>query len=164
MLTVISALLAAVIGSFLAFVLTYCKERKQQRNRLRVACRILFHAVNRHYYWLTHCSGRDLRFWLCTQEDFSDWQTLKYELGDLTLDEFDVIFEHFKKMQALRTVGEQSPNLVNFLPESIKEAVNLSSKAHKLLYWYAYRDAPEKLHQYYKDADPGKSPCAANKK
>ena len=163
MFTAISALLAAVIGSFLAFVLTYYKERKQQRNRLRLACRILLHETNRHYYWLKNCSIPDLRELLCEQDDFKEWENLKYELGAFTLDEFDIVFEHFTKMKAIKTTLMICNEVIGYPEESIEEAVRFASEAHKLLGWYAYRDAPEKLHQYYKDADPSKSPYAANK-
>ena len=164
MFTAISALLAAIIGSFLAFVLTYYKEKKQQRNRLRVACRILLHETNRHYYWLKTCSIPDLRKLLREQDDFKEWETLKYELDAFTLDEFDVVFEHFTKMKAIKTTLMICNEVIGYPEESIEEALRFASEAHKLLCWYTYRDDPKKLHQYYKDADPNKSPCAADKK
>lgn len=164
MLTAIPTLLAAIIGSFLAFILTYYKERKQQRNRLRVACRILLHEANRHYYLLTTCSIPELRKWLREQDNFKEWEILKYELGAFTLDEFDVVFEHFTKMKAIKTTLTICDKAIGYPEESMEEAIRAASEAHKLLYWYTYRDDPEKLHQYCKDADPDKSPCAANKK
>ncbi len=164
MFTAISALLAAVIGSFLAFVLTYYKERKQQRNRLRVACRILLHETNRHYYWLKTCSIPDLRKLLREQDDFKEWETLKYELDAFTLDEFDVVFEHFTKMKAIKTTFIECPEAVRYPEKSIREAIQNASKSHELLYWYTYRDQPEKLHQQYPEADPRKSPCKTDQK
>lgn len=164
MFTAIFTVLAAIIGSFLAFVLTYYKEKKQQRNRLRVACRILLHEANRHYYWLKTCSIPDLRNLLHEQDDFKEWETLKYELGAFTLDEFDVVFEHFTKMKAIKTTLMICNEVNGYPEESIKEAVRFASEAHKLLYWYTYRDEPEKLRKYYPDADPDKSPSAGNEK
>ncbi len=164
MITALSALLAAITGSYLAFILTHYKERKQQRNRLRIACRILLHETNRHYHWLITCSIAELRRLLQEQDDFKEWETLKYQLNTFTLDEFETVFEHFSKMKAIKTTLIECPEAVRYPEESIKEAIQTASKSHELLYWYTYRDQPEKLHQQYPEADPRKSPCKTDQK
>ena len=98
------------------------------------------------------------------QDDFKEWDTLKYELGLFTLDEFDVVFEHFTKMKAIKTTLMICDKAIGYPEESMEEAIRGASEAHKLLCWYTYRDNPEKLRQYCKDAAPDKSPCTASKK
>ena len=158
------AIFSGLLGSFLAFLLTYYKDRKEQRNRLKVNCRILLHEANRHLFWLTKIPVADLSYWLRTQDDFKEWETLKYQLNTFTLDEFETVFEHFSKMKAIKTTLIECPEAVRYPEESIKEAIQTASKSHELLYWYTYRDQPEKLHQQYPEADPRKSPCKTDQK
>ena len=70
------------------------------------------------------------------QDDFKEWETLKYELDAFTLDEFDVVFEHFTKMKAIKTTLIECPEAVRYPEESIREAIQNASKSHELLYWY----------------------------
>jgi len=153
---------SGLLGSFLAFLLTYYKDRKEQRNRLKVNCRILLHEANRHLFWLTKIPVADLSYWLRTQDDFKEWETLKYQLAAFTTDEFGIVFEHFTKMKAMKATFTECPEVIGYPEDSIEEAIRFASEAHKLLCWYAYRDDPEKLRKYYPDANPDKSPYARN--
>ncbi len=131
--------IGAIIGSFLAFTLTYFKERKRNSNRLKVNCRILLEEVNRHLYWFTECLESNV-IYLLKDESFDEWERCKYEFCDLDFAEFEILLNHFEKMKSIQFAFNKiaSHNPVAIPPELKGPATEYAKQAHALLYRHCY--------------------------
>ena len=154
-LQILIPIVAAITGSFLAFILTFYKEQKRSTNHLKVNCRILFEELRKHAYWLFTQKDTDIIL-MIRKESFNEWNIIKYDIPDLPFDEFEILLKHFQKMISIQTAYDilDSENHCKIPDELKSEAKKRCRKAYWLLYLHCYADDPPKMQDYHPDQNP----------
>lgn len=144
-----SAILGALVGSFSAAAFSYWYREKQNKQILKINCRLLLNEAFDHYHLLTDDTLTDNNSVkkLGNKISLETWNDLKTNLTGLDFHKFAIICEHFRNMKAMKRIIDSSdcpyPISDEFLGPATKkceETIQLLtvicyiSKAHRLDY------------------------------
>ena len=128
---------ASTVATIIAFVLNQCANNYQKNQKIRANCRLLFHEVNRHCYWIRQLVNNDYSpIEFIKEYPDIEWSKIKYELTGLPFNEFEMLLNHYTSMESLRALTklvENCPTMI--IPRKILlKHLETASKAHKVLY------------------------------
>lgn len=143
---------ASSVATMISFGLNQGASNYQKSQKIRANCRLLFHEVNRHCYWIRQLLNNDyLPIELLKEYPDIEWSKIKYELTGLPFNQFEMLLDHYTSMESLRALAKRIGDYpTTKIPRKILlEHLETSGKAHKVLYNRAKIDKSTKVNNAF---------------